>query len=82
WLLCSFLGSFLTAIVVASTSLVPDGSWGVPAAVIALWGIAVTLLLFLVAYRRALKHINPIEQLAIMSRVARRDLQRWGRLAD
>lgn len=82
WLLCSFLGSFLTAIVVASTSLVPDGSWGVPAIVIALWGIAVTLLLFLVAYRRALKLINPIEQLAIMSRVARRDLQRWGRLAD
>lgn len=82
WLLWSFLGSFLTAIVVASTSLVPDGSWGVPAIVIALWGIAVTLLLFLVAYRRALKLINPIEQLAIMSRVARRDLQRWGRLAD
>ena len=82
WLLSSFLGSFLTAIVVASTSLIPDGSWGVFAIVIAMWGLVVTLLLFLLAYRRALQLINPIEQLAIMSRVARRDLRRWGRLAD
>lgn len=81
-LLSSFLGSFLTAIVVAGTSLIPDGSWGVPAIVIAIWGIAITLLLFLFAYRRALQLINPIEQLAIMSKVARQDLQRWSRLVD
>lgn len=81
-LLSSFLGSFLTAIVVAGTSLVPDGSWGVPAIVIAAWGIVITLLLFLFAYRRALQLINPIEQLTIMSKVARQDLWRWSRLAD
>ena len=81
-LLSSFLGSFLTAILVAGTSLIPDGSWGIPAIVIAAWGIAITLLLFLFAYRRALQLINPIEQLAIMSKVARHDLRRWGRLAD
>ncbi len=82
WLLCLVLGSIPDGD--SCREHVPSSRWelGVPAIVIALWGIAVTLLLFLVAYRRALKLINPIEQLAIMSRVARRDLQRWGRLAD
>lgn len=82
WLLSSFLGSFLTAIVIGGTSLIPDGSWGIPAIVTAIWGIAIILMLFLYAYRRALQLINPIEQLTIMSRVVRRDLQRWSRLAD
>jgi hypothetical protein len=81
-LLGSFLGSFLTAVVVAGTSLIPDGSWAIQAMVTAIWGIAAIVLLFLYAYRRALQLINPIEQLAIMSRVVRRDLQRWNRLAD
>ncbi|MBV7555585.1 hypothetical protein KW841_24865 [Pseudomonas sp. PDM28] len=81
-LLSSFLGSLLTAIVVAGTSLIPDGSWGIPAIVTAIWGIATIMLLFLYAYRRALQLINPIEQLAILSKVVRRDLQRWNRLAD
>src|SRR5690606_29834538 len=76
-LLGSFLGSFLTALVVAATSLIPDGSWAILAIVTAIWGIALIVLLFLYAYRRALQLINPIEQLAIMSRVVRRDLQRW-----
>ncbi len=81
-LLSSFFGSFLTAIVVAGTSLIPDGSWGIPAIVTAIWGIVVIVLLFSYAYRRALQLINPIEQLAIMFKVVRRDLQRWGQLAD
>lgn len=81
-LLGSFLGSFLIALVVAGTSLIPDRSWAIPAIVTAIWGVAAILLLFLYAYRRALQLINPIEQLAIMSRVVRRDLQRWNRLAD
>ncbi|WP_270809138.1 hypothetical protein [Aeromonas sp. QDB08] len=81
-LLSSFLGSFLTAIVIAGTSLIPDGSWCIPAIVTAIWGIVVIMLLFSYAYRRALQLINPIEQLAIMSRVVRRDLQKWSRLAD
>ena len=81
-LLGSFLGSFLIALIIAGTSLIPDGSWAIPAIVTAIWGVAAILLLFLYAYRRALQLINPIEQLAIMSRVVRRDLQRWSRLAD
>lgn len=81
-LLSSFLGSFLSAIAVAGMSLIPDGSWGVPAIVAAIWGITLIVLLFLFAYRRALQLINPIEQLAIMSMTAQQDLQRWSRLAD
>ena len=81
-LLGSFLGSFLTAVAVAGTSLIPDGSWAVASIVTAIWGIAVIVLLFLYAYRRALQLINPIEQLTLMSSVVRRDIQRWNRLAD
>ena len=81
-LLGAFLGSFLTGLVVAATSLIPDGSWAMPAIVTVIWGIAAIMLLFLYAYRRALQLINPIEQLAIMLRVVRRDLQKWSQLAE
>lgn len=81
-LLSSFLGSLLTALAIAATSLIPNGSWATPAIVTAIWGIVVIVLLFLYAYRRALQLINPIEQLSIMSREVRRDLRRWNRRAD
>ncbi|MBF6616399.1 MAG: hypothetical protein ITG07_06700 [Candidimonas sp.] len=81
-LLGAFLGSFLMALVVGATSLIPDGGWAIPAIVTAIWGIAMIVLLFLYAYRRALQLINPIEQLFIMSRAVQRDLRRWNRLAD
>lgn len=81
-LLGSFLGSFLIALVVAATSLIPDGNWAIPAIITAIWGITLIVLLFLYAYGRALQLINPIEQLAIMSRAVRRDLHKWNRLAD
>lgn len=81
-LLGSFLGSFLAAIVVVATSLIPDGSWVAIAIFAALWGIVVILLLFLYAYRRALQLINPIEQLAIMSRAVQEELRKWKQLAD
>lgn len=81
-LLGSFLGSFMTAVVVAATSLIPDGGWAIPAIVTAIFGGATIVLLFLYAYRRALQLINPIEQLSIMSKTARQDLIRWNRWAD
>ena len=81
-LLSSFLGSLLTALVIAGTSLIPDGSWAVPVIVTSIWGVVAIMLLFLYAYRRALQLINPIEQLTIMSKAVRQDLKRWSRLAD
>ncbi|WP_342651232.1 hypothetical protein [Pseudomonas sp. REB1044] len=81
-LLCSFVGSFLTAIAISGTSLIPDASWAIPAMLTAIWGIAAIVLFFLYAYRRALQLINPMEQLNIMSNTLSRDLRRWSRLAD
>lgn len=80
-LLGSFLGSFMTAVMVAGTALIPNSSWAIPAIVVTIWGIAVIVLLFLYAYRRALQLINPVEQLSIMSVVVQRELRRWNRLA-
>lgn len=81
-LLVSFLGSLLTAIAIAGTSLIPDASWAIPSMLGALWGIAIIIFLFLYAYRRALQLINPLEQLNLMSAAVGRDLGKWGRLAD
>lgn len=81
-LLGSFLVSFLAAIVVAATSLIPDGGWAIAAIVTAIWGIATIMLVFLYAYQRALQLINPIEQLSIMTKAARLELHRGSRWAD
>lgn len=79
-LLGSFFVSFLIAVIVASTSLIPNGHWAVYSIVIAAWGVFLILLLFLYAYRRALKLINPIEQLTIMFIAVRRDIYKWNSL--
>ncbi|WP_353231996.1 hypothetical protein [Pseudomonas helleri] len=81
-LLCSFVGSFLTAIAISGTSLIPDASWAIPAMLTAIWGVVMIVLFFLYAYRRALQLINPREQLGIMSDTVSRDLRKWSRLAD
>ena len=46
------------------------------------WAILFILRLFLYAYRRALRLINPLEQLRILLDDTRKDLQRWARRAD
>ncbi|MEZ5464060.1 MAG: DUF2254 family protein [Lysobacteraceae bacterium] len=81
-LLGSFLGSFLSALLVAGTSLIPNGNWAIPAILVAIWAVVAIVLLFLYAFRRALQLINPIEQLTILSKTIRQDLQDWCRLAD
>jgi hypothetical protein len=81
-LLGAFIASFLIAMTVAAASLIPDRTWAVPALLLATWGTVAMLALFLFAYRRALSLINPIEQLSIMVRSARRDLMRWNRRAE
>ena len=81
-LLCAFLGSFLIALLIAGTSLIPTDRWAIQAIFAAVWGVAAIALLFVYAYRRALQIINPIEQLSIMSRAVNDDLRKWSRLAD
>ncbi|MCD9125774.1 hypothetical protein [Luteimonas fraxinea] len=80
-LLGSFLGSFATALAVTATSLIPDSGWAAAGITAAVWGIAVIVLFFLYAYRRALQLINPIEQLTLMSLEVQQDLRRWEKLA-
>ncbi len=80
-LLGAFAATFLVAIAVATTSLVPDRSWLAVAALIASWGTVLILVLFVYAYRRALRLVSPTEQLALVVADARRDLQMWVRRA-
>ncbi len=80
-LLGSFLGSFVIAILVAPMSLIPNNKLSVYAIFLSVWGVIAVLILFLYAYQRALKLINPITQLTLMYNAVRRDLVKWDRLA-
>lgn len=80
-LLGSFLGSFIIAILVASMSLISNNKSSMYAVFFSTWGVLAVLILFLYAYQRALRLINPITQLSFMYNTVRRDLIRWDRLA-
>ncbi|HHA1788809.1 TPA: hypothetical protein ACOEBP_002638 [Enterobacter ludwigii] len=80
-LLGSFLGSFVIAILVASMSLIPSNKLSMYAIFLSVWGVIAVLILFLYAYQRALKLINPITQLTLMYNAVRRDLVKRDRLA-
>ncbi|EDJ4875658.1 hypothetical protein ABVV01_001918 [Salmonella enterica] len=80
-LLGFFLGSFVIATLVASMSLIPNNKLAMYAIFICVWGVLAALILFLYAYRRALKLINPITQLTLMYNSVHKDLVKWDRLA-
>lgn len=80
-LLVAFAAIFILAIVMATMSLIPDKSWLAIATLTAGWGILLILILSLYAYRRALRLINPIQQLMLILSGARRDLKTWVRRA-
>lgn len=80
-LLGSFLGSFVIAILVASMSLIPSNKLSMYAIFLSVWGVIAVLILFLYAYQRALKLINPITQLTLMYNAVHRDLVKLDRLA-
>lgn len=65
------IGTFLLAISVACTSLIPDTSWVTIAILVATWGTTLIVGLFLYAYRRALLLINPSKQLDFVAEDAR-----------
>lgn len=76
-LLAAFAGAFVIAIVIAILSLIPNKSWLAAATLTTIWGTVLMLVLFLYAYRRALRLINPNEQLALVIADVQRDLQAW-----
>jgi hypothetical protein len=81
-ILGAFVGSFVLAISLACTSLVPDKSWIAIVVVASPWTIFLILSLFLYAYERALLLINPIKQLNLLTTTANRELRIWGRWAN
>ncbi len=80
-LLGAFATIFILAIAIAAMSLIPDTSWLDVATLTTCWGLILTLLLFFYAYKRALSLISPSQQLNLVIRDARRDLQIWARRA-
>jgi hypothetical protein len=80
-LLASFAASLLLSIAVAGSSLLDGGRWLPVMTVGAAWATAAIALLLLYAYRRALRLINPAEQLVLVVRDATSDLRRWARRA-
>ena len=80
-LLGAFALSFLFAIGVATLSTVAEPPRLAPVLVSAAWAIVFILGLFLYAYRRALRLINPLAQLRIFLDDTRRDFRRWARRA-
>ena len=81
-LLGAFASAFMLATGVAATSTVVEQSRLAVVVVAAAWAILFILGLFLYAYRRALRLINPLEQLQILLDDTRKDLRRWARRAE
>ena len=81
-LLGTFASTFVLAIGVASSSTVAERPWLAIVLISAFWAVLFILYLFLFAYRRALRLINPLGQLQILLDATRKDLRRWGRRAD
>jgi len=77
----AFGGTFLLAISIASTSLIPDISWVARGILGSIWGMVLIFVLFLYAYRRALLLINPLKQLSILVKDSNREMEAWARRA-
>jgi hypothetical protein len=79
--LTAFAGAFLLALFIAALSLIPSAARSGVAVLSAAWAIFLILTLFLYTYRRALKLLNPTQQLRFVIEDARRQLRAWVRRA-
>ena len=80
-LLGAFAAAFLLAISVTILSTFVQHTRLAIVLFVASWAIVCILSLFLYAYRRALKLINPLEQLGILIQTTSKELQGWSRRA-
>jgi len=78
-LLSTFAGTFLLAIAVTSLALMPDGGWIGASVFASFWATILILLLFLYGFRRALRLINPAQQLGLLVATARKQMRAWVR---
>ena len=65
-LIFTFVSTFSLASLTTCLSLIPDESWVAFAAVTSVWSLILILLLFGVAYRRALDLISPTKQIELL----------------
>ena len=78
-LLFAFASGFVLAVAVTTLSAVVELDNLAVVLVASVWAILLILALFLYAYRRALRLINPLDQLQMLLDDARRELRRWAR---
>lgn len=81
-LLSAFLGTMALAVAVAASSLIASPSSAVWQLFGAAWAVMVILLIFVLAYERALNLINPSVQARVAALSAQKSLGTWGTLAD
>ncbi len=76
-LLGSFAATFSLAVSITGLSLIPDKSWVAGAIVATAWCSMLTVLLFVLAYRRALGLISPTKQLNLVVADAKKNFNVW-----
>lgn len=78
-LLGAFVVTFSLAAIIAGLSLIPDKSWVAGAAVATAWCSLLIILLFVLAYRRALALISPTMQLELVVADTKKNFKMWDR---
>ncbi|MAL97631.1 MAG: hypothetical protein CL583_04180 [Alteromonadaceae bacterium] len=78
-LLGAFVSTFSLAVIIAGLSLIPDKSWVAGATAATAWCMLLIILLFLLAYRRALALISPTMQLGLVVADTERKFKIWDR---
>lgn len=76
-LLGAFIATFSLAVIISGFSLIPDKFWVAGATVVTIWCMFLIILLFILAYRRALALISPTMQLKLVVADTKRDFEIW-----
>jgi hypothetical protein len=78
-LLGAFVSTFSLAVIIAGFSLIPDKYWVAGATAVAAWCLLLIILLFVLAYRRALALISPTMQLGLVVADTKKNFKIWDR---
>lgn len=78
-LLGAFVATFSLAAIIAGLSLIPDKSWVAGATAATAWCSFLIILLFVLAYRRALSLISPTMQLGLVVVDTAKNFKMWDR---
>ena len=81
-LLGVFTTTFAFAAIITGLSLIPNKSWVVGAVVATVWCSILIILLFVLAYRRALALISPTMQLGLMVADTKKKFEMWNKSVE